>query len=156
MSSERITRTLKIANGDLLSIESKYLVLKTEISYWETKKQNLSTVYWELKDQIHDLNNIIESLYFDCRERALELRKLQIQKVRLEAEIYKIQNSGEIQSKIREMAKREVEGFLSNRELISKLIFESVIKSMRNEPALFPHPQYDSIPSGATTESFST
>ena len=66
----------------------------------------------------------------------MEITKLRIQKIRLEEAVNKIQNDTETHNKIKEMAKREVERFLGDRQLIFKLTFESVIKSMRKDPAM--------------------
>ena len=82
------------------------------------------------------MQNTQDSLQSDCREIGLEITKLRIQKIRLEETINKIQNDGV--SKIKEIVKRQVERFLSDRQLIFKLTFEPLIKSLRKDPIIIP------------------
>ena len=84
--------------------------------------------------------NTRDSLQSDCRELGIEITKLRIQKIRLEETINKIQNDGV--RKIKEIVKRQVEGFLSDRQLIFKLTFEPLIKSLRKDPIIIPDPYH--------------
>ena len=134
MNTQNIKRILEIAHRDLSSIEYRYRALQREISSLEAEKRNSARIFQELNDQIIDLQKTCDSLHSACRELALEITKLRIKKIRLEAAANKIQNDSETHNKIKEMAKREVERFLGDRQLIFKLTFESIIKSMRKDP----------------------
>ena len=138
MNTQNIKRILKIAHRDLSSIEYRYSALQREISSLEAEKRNSAIIFQELNDQIIDLQKTRDSLHSSCRELSLEITKLRIQKIRLEAAVNKIQNDTETHNKIKEMAKIEVERFLGDHQLIFKLTFESVIKSMRKDPAMLP------------------
>jgi hypothetical protein len=53
--------------------------------------------------------------------------------------INRIQNDGVIHSKIKEIVKRQVEEFLSDRQLIFKLTLEPLIQSMRKDSSIIPN-----------------
>jgi hypothetical protein len=131
MNTQDIKRILEIAHRDLSSIEYRYRALQREISSLEAEKRNSARIFQELKTR--------DSLHSSCRELGLEITKLRIQKIRLEAAVNKIQNDTETHNKIKEIAKREVERFLGDRQLIFKLTFESIIKSMRKDPDMLPN-----------------
>lgn len=139
MNSQDIKRILEIAHRDLSSIEYRYRALQREISSLEAEKRNSARIFQDLNDQIIDLQKTRDSLHSACKELGLEITKLRIQKIRLEAAVNKIQNDSETHNKIKEMAKREVERFLGDRQLIFKLTFESIIKSMRKDPDMLPN-----------------
>ena len=112
---------------------------KREISSLEAEKRNSARIFQELNDQDNRFckRHVILCTQA-CRELALEITKLRIKKIRLESKpANKIQNDSETHNKIKEMAKREVERFLGDRQLIFKLTFESIIKSMREDPTCF-------------------
>ncbi len=113
----------------------------------EAEKRNSARIFQELNDQIIDLQKTRDSLHSACRELGLEITKLRIQKIRLEVAVNKIQNDSETHNKIKEMAKREVERFLGDRQLIFKLTFESIIKSMRKDPDMLPNSYHYNHPS---------
>jgi hypothetical protein len=136
MNIQNIMTTLKIANNDLPTLEANYWTLQKAVFNLEAEKHGLTIMIQELNDQIWGLQNTRHSLQLDCRERGIEITKLRIQKIRLEETINKIQNNGV--RKIKEIVKRQVEGFLRDRQLIFKLTFEPLIKSMRKDPIIIP------------------
>ena len=138
MNTQKIIRILKIANNDLLSVEHRYQALQREISCLEAEKRNSSRMFQELNDQILGLQKTLDSLHSACTERSLDITKLRIHKIRLEVAINKIQNDSETQNKIKEIVKREVETLLGDHQLIFKLTFQFLIKSMRKDPVIFP------------------
>jgi hypothetical protein len=135
---------LKIADNDLPTLEANYWTLHKALSGLEAEKQRSTTVILELKDQIWSLENTKDSIQSDCRELGLELTKLRIQEIRLKDAINNIQN-GVLCSKIKEVVKSQVEGFLSNRQLIFRLAFEPIIKSMRRDSAIIPNAYHTAI-----------
>jgi hypothetical protein len=138
MNIQNIMTTLKIANNDLPTLEANYWILQTAVNSLEAEKHRSAIMIQELKDEIWGLQNTRDSLQSDCREMSLEITKLRIQKIRLEDAINKIQNDRVIHSKIKEIVKRQVEGFLRDRQMIFRLTFEPLIKSMRKDPIIIP------------------
>jgi chromosome segregation ATPase len=138
MNLQNIMTTLKIANNDLPTLEANYWTLQEAVSNLEAEKHRSAIVIQELNDHIWGLQNTRDSLQSDCREMSLEITKLRIQKIRLEDAINEIQNDRVIHSKIKEIVKRQFEGFLSDRQMIFRLTFEPLIKSMRKDPIIIP------------------
>jgi chromosome segregation ATPase len=125
------------ANNDLPTLEANYWTLQKAVFSLEAEKHRSTIMIQELNDQIWGLQNIRDSLQSDCREIGLEITKLRIQKIRLEETMNRIQNDGVIHSKIKEIVKRQVEGFLSDPQLIFKLTYQST--SLRKKiPSCFP------------------
>jgi hypothetical protein len=151
MNIQKIMTILKIANNDLPTLEANYLTLQTAVNSLEAEKHRSAIMILELKDEIWGLQNTRDSLQSDCREMSLEITKLRIQKIRLEDVINKIQNDRVIHSKIKEIVKRQVEGFLSDRQMIFMLTFEPLIKSIRKDPNYSRFlPKGHALPSGIT------
>ena len=146
MNIQNIMTTLKIANNDLPTLEANYWTLQKAVFNLEAQKHRSTIMIQELNDHIWGLQNTRDSLQSDCRERGMEIAKLRIQKIRLEETINKIQNDGVVQCKIKEIVKRHVEGFLSDRHLIFKLTFEPIIKSMRKDPIIIPDSYHKTTP----------
>ena len=138
MNIQNIMTTLKIANNDLPTLEANYLTLQEAVSNLEAEKHRSAIMTQELNDHILGLQNTRDSLQSDCREMSLEITKLRIQKIRLEDAINKIQNDRVMHSKIKEIVKKQVEGFLSDPQMIFRLTFEPLIKSMRKDPIIIP------------------
>ena len=138
MNIQNIMTTLKIANNDLPTLEANYWTLQEAVSNLEAEKHRSAIMIQEVKDEIWGLQNTRDSLQSDCREMSLEITKLRIQKIRLEDAINKIQNDRVMHSKIKEIVKKQVEGFLSDPQMIFRLTFEPLIKSMRKDPIIIP------------------
>ncbi len=86
MNTQNIKRILEIAHRDLSSIEYRYRALQREISSLEAENRNSARIFQELNDRIIDLQKTRDSLHSACRELGLEITKLRIQKIRLEAD----------------------------------------------------------------------
>jgi chromosome segregation ATPase len=138
MNIQNIMTTLKTANNDLPTLEANYWTLQEAVPNLEAEKHKSAIMIQELNDRIWDLQNTRDSLQSDCREMSLEITKLRIQKIRLEDAINKIQNDRVMHSKIKEIVKKQVEGFLSDPQMIFRLTFEPLIKSMRKDPIIIP------------------
>jgi chromosome segregation ATPase len=144
MNIQNIMAVLKIADNDFPTLEANYWTLHKTLSGLEAEKQRSTIVIMELKDQIWGLENTKDSLQSDCRELSLELTKLRLQEIRLKDTINNIQN-GVLRSKIKEVVKSQVERFLSDRQLIFRLAFEPIIKSMRRDYTIIPNAYHTAI-----------
>ena len=91
MNSQQVIRLLTIANNHLPLVEHRYQELKRLEASLQSSNHNSARTLKELFDLISTKRNTLEQYDSDCKKRGLEITKLQLQKIRLEALIDDVQ-----------------------------------------------------------------
>src|SRR5918992_128072 len=95
MNAQHVVKLLAIANNnnDLPAIEHRYQELKKELAILEFQKHNSVIILQELSNQITYLRSRSESYCCSLQEQALQLSKLRIQKIKLQALLEEIEKN---------------------------------------------------------------
>ena len=80
------------------------------------------------------MRKTLDQCQLSCKEQRLELTKLQMQKIRLEALVDNFQDNNEGYIKIRRTVEAKVHSALSDRKVLLKLTLLSLTESMRKDP----------------------
>jgi len=82
-------------------------------------------------------HNTLEQYELSCKERGLEITKLQLQKIRLEALVNDYQNNNEGYIKITRAVEEKLFGVLPNAKVLLRYALLSITESIRNNPERF-------------------
>jgi hypothetical protein len=133
----------------LPELENRYQELKKELAILELQKHNSVIILQEVSNQITHLCSMSESYRCSLQEQALELNRLCIQKIKLEALIEEIQNNDRYYLRIKHTAQQQVEYILTDKRSLLELALVSITESIRNNPGkfsfLFDSMSYSSI-----------
>ena len=101
MSTEHVVNLLEIANNDLQSIEHRYRKLQRNVNYLESKALDAGITLEDLKSQIRNANQMLDSCRLSCQEEIIKMLQLHRQNMRLNALLRQFKNSDEEYLKIR-------------------------------------------------------
>ena len=68
MSTEHVVNLLEIANNDLQSVERRYQKLQRNVNYLESKALDAGITLEDLKSQIQNANQMLDSYHLSCEE----------------------------------------------------------------------------------------
>jgi hypothetical protein len=94
----------------------------------------------------------LEQYESDCKEKRLEITKLQIQRIGAEALVRDFQNNNETYLQIKQTIKREVEIILTDRRQLLKFAILSIFESLRKDPRKF-YALYNNMSSSSSAKS---
>ena len=137
MSTEHVVNLLEIANNDLQSVERRYQKLHRNVNYLESKALDAGITLEDLKSQIQNANQMLDSYHLSCEKEVRKMFQLHRQNIRLNALLRQFKNSDEKYLKIRYAAKQAVESVLSDRRQLLKLALLSLIESLHADPIKF-------------------
>jgi transposase len=83
MNTQHVIRLLAIANNYLPSVEQRYEKLKGEEASLQVGNHNSARTFQELSDLVSTTRDTLEQYELSCKERGLEITKLQLQNVEL-------------------------------------------------------------------------
>jgi hypothetical protein len=105
-----------------------------------------------LNNQIASTTRLLNSYRISCIKERSEIRKLYIEKARIENLVTQFKNNNEeYLNKIKQAAYEEVKSLLTDSKLLLKFAIFSVIESLRSNPKL-----YDFISYSTSVENTST
>jgi hypothetical protein len=134
LNADHVIRILKLADGDLSSLEGRYYSLKSELKTLEAKKESLIKIIRDYDNQLAALGKSFDSYCRLCQEEENKLADLQRKKLQAEALASHFENNNEEYVKIRKVVEHKVYSTLSNAALLLKFAVSSVINSIRNNP----------------------
>jgi hypothetical protein len=152
MSTQDVVNLLTIANNDLPSVQWRYEKLRREEASLQAGNQNSARTFQELIDLISTTNSTLEQYESDCKEKRLEITKLQIQRIGAEALVRDFQNNNETYLQIKQTIKREVESILTDRRQLLKFAILSIFESLRKDPRKF-YALYNNMSSSSSAKS---
>jgi hypothetical protein len=147
MDAQQVVRLLTIANNDLPSVEYRCEKLKREEASLQAGNQNSARILEELSHLISTTQNTLEQYELSCKERGLEITKLQLQKIRLEALVNDFQDRNEEYLKVIKAVGEEVLGGLPNAKVFLRCALLSITESIRNNPERYRSIFYNMSPS---------
>ena len=83
------------------------------------------------------MRKTLDQYQLSCKEQRLEVSKIQLQKVRLQALVDNFQNNNEEYNKIRNAAEEKVVSLISDKKMLLKLALLSFTEIMRTDPDKF-------------------
>jgi hypothetical protein len=137
MNSQQVIRLLTIANNHLPLVEHRYHELKRQEASLQSSNDNSARTLKELFDLISTKRNTLEQYDSDCKKRGLEITKLQLQKIRLEALVDDFQDNNEGYIKIIKAVEEKVLNVLPNSKVFLRYALLSIIESITNNSERF-------------------
>ncbi|MGA9843262.1 MAG: hypothetical protein WBQ25_13190, partial [Nitrososphaeraceae archaeon] len=134
LNADHVIRILKLAAGDLSSLEGRYYNLKTELKTLEAKKESLARIIQDYENQVTTLGKSFDNYCRLCQEEEQKLTDLQRKRLQAEALASDFENNDKEYVKIRSVIEHKVYSTLSNAALLLKFAVSSVIHSIRNNP----------------------
>lgn len=134
IDTQHVIRLLTIANSDLPAVEYRYEKLKREEASLQAGNRNSAITFQELSDKISTMRNTLEQYETSCKERRLEIEKLNKDYARLEAFVNDYQSINEEYLKIVKTVEENVLGVLSNGKMLLRYALLSITESARNDP----------------------
>ena len=108
MNAEHIVNLLQIANNDLPALENKYKKLQRNVNDLESKELDLSITLEDLKSQIQNANQMLDSYHLSCQKEVRKMLQLHRQNMELDRLLRQFKNNNEEYIKIQYVAKQTV------------------------------------------------
>jgi transposase len=149
---KHVVNLLTFANEDLPALEKRFKRLRNDISALQFQKRIDERNLYQLNNQIASTTRLLNSYRISCIKERSEIRKLYIEKARIENLVTQFKNNNEeYLNKIKQAAYEEVKSLLTDSKLLLKFAIFSVIESLRSNPKL-----YDFISYSTSVENTST
>ncbi|HEY7079528.1 MAG TPA: hypothetical protein VH500_07495 [Nitrososphaeraceae archaeon] len=133
MDVKHITKLLEVANSELPKVEQMYKNLLSDVMTLNQRKRHIDSAILKLNGDYIYLRNSAEHQKLECEKQESENRNLYLKKIRLESAIKELQNSQEY-AKIEMIVKQQVNKIFGDDKQLLKLVFESVIESLLDNP----------------------
>ena len=82
-SAEHVVNLLNIANNDLPALEDKYKKLQRNVNHLESKELDASITLEDLKSQIQNANQTLDSCHLSCQKEVRKTLQLHRQNMEL-------------------------------------------------------------------------
>jgi len=136
-SAEDVVNLLNIANSDLIAFENRYKKLQKITDYLESKTFDANITLEELKTQIQDENQTLDSCRLSCQKEIRKMVQLYRENMRLNALLTQFKDNNEEYLKVRYTAKQAVRIALADSRQLLKFALLSLIESLRADPVKF-------------------
>jgi len=136
-SAEDVVNLLNIANSDLIAFENRYKKLQKITDYLESKTFDANITLEELKTQIQDENQTLDSCRLSCQKEIRKMVQLYRENMRLNALLSQFKDNNEEYLKVRYTAKQAVRIALADSRQLLKFALLSLIESLRADPVKF-------------------
>jgi len=137
MNPRQIINLLRIANNDLQSVERRYQKLQRNVNDLESKELDLSITLEDLKSQIQNAKQRLNSYRLSCQKEVGKGLQLHRQNMTLDTLLRQFKNNNKEYLKIRYVAKRTVRSTLSDNRQLLRIALLSLIESLRANPIKF-------------------
>jgi hypothetical protein len=150
---KHVVNLLTFANEDLPALEKRFKRLRNDINALQFQKRIDERNLYQLNNQIASTTRLLNSYRISCIKERSEIRKLYIEKARIENLVTQFKNNNEeYLNKIKQAAYEEVKSLLTDSKLLLKFATFSVIESLRTNPELYNFISYStSVEIAATT-----
>jgi chromosome segregation ATPase len=132
-----------------------YEKLKREEASLQAGNRNSAITFQELSDKISTMRNTSEQYEASCKERRLEIEKLNKDYARMEALVNDYQSINEEYLKIIKTVEEKVLGVLSNGKMLLRYALLSITESARNDPERYRQIYYN-MPSQLPLQDYNT
>ena len=136
-SAEHVVSLLNIANNDLPALEDKYKKLQRNVNDLESKELDASITLEELKSQIQDANQSLDSYRLSYQKEVSKTLQLHRQNMELDRLLTGFKNNNKEYIRILFVARQTVKSALSDKRQLLKLALLSLIESWRANPTKF-------------------
>ena len=137
MSIDHVMRLLEIANNNLPALEAKYEKLQQNVNHLGSRDLDLSMNLAELKSQIQDAKQRLNSYRLSCQKEAEKALQLHRQNTTLGSLLKQFKNNNEEYIKIQFVARQTVRSALSDKRQLLKIAILSLIESLRADHTKF-------------------
>ena len=137
MNSRQIINLLQIANNDLPAVEQRYKKLQRNVNDLESKDLDASINLADLKSQIQNAKQKLDSYHFSCQKEVKKMFELHSQNMELDSLLRQFKNNNEEYIKVQYVAKQTVRSTLSDKRQLLKIALYSIIESWRADPIKF-------------------
>ena len=134
---EHVVSLLNIANNDLLALENKYNRLQQNVNHLESKELDLGITLEELKSQIRNAKQRLDSYHLSCHKEVKKTLELHRQNMGLDRLLNGFKNNNKEYIRIQFVARQTVKCALSDKRKLLKIAFLSLIESWRANPTKF-------------------
>ena len=137
MNTDSVVNLLNIANNDLPALEDRYKKLQRNVNDLESKELDAIINLVELKSQIQNANQRLDSYHLSCQKEVKMSLELHRRNMELNSLLTQYKNNNEEYIKIQFVAKQTVRSALSNNRQLLKFALLSIIESLRSDPIKF-------------------
>ena len=137
MNSRQIINLLQIANNDLESVQQRYKKLQRNVNDLESKELDASINLGDLKSQIQNANQRLDSYHLSCQKEVKMTLELHRRNMELDSLLTQFKNNNDGYIKIQYVAKQTVRSTLSDKRQLLKIALYSLIESLRSDPIKF-------------------
>lgn len=137
MSVDHVIRLLEIANNNLPTIENKYKKLRQNVNHLESKELDLSITLEELKSQIQDAKQRLNSYRLFSQKEVGKGLQLHKENMRLSSLLEQFKNNNKEYLKIQYVANQTVKSTLSDKRRLLKIAVLSIIEQLHADPMKF-------------------
>ncbi len=151
MSVEHVVNLLKVAknnndnanndnnktNNNLPAVEHRYQKLKLEVNSLESRKLNSNKTLQDLRKRISNSRKALDACILTHKQQIEKISELQSKKVVLEELVTRFGNNNEEYLKINQTVRENVSSILSNAKVLLRFALDSLIGSIRNDPAKY-------------------
>ena len=136
-SAEHVVHLLNLANNDLFALEAKYKKLQENVDVLESKELDAIINLVELKSQIQNANQRLDSYHLSCQKEVKMTLELHRRNMELNSLLSQFKNNNEEYTKVQFVAKQTVRSALSDSRQLLKFALLSIIESLRSDPIKF-------------------
>jgi hypothetical protein len=137
MSEQHVVNLLKVVNDNLPAVEHRYQRLKQEVNSLEIRKLNSTKDLQDLRKRILSLRKSLDFCVLTYKQQAEKLANLQSKKIALEDLVKQFEKNNEEYLKINQTVRENVSSILSDGKVLLRLALDSLIGSIRNDPAKY-------------------
>jgi hypothetical protein len=114
MGTDHVVGLLKVANNDLPELENRYEKLQRNVEYLESKTLEANITLEELKSQIQNAKQRLDSYHLSCQKEVKKTLELHRQNMELDNLLRQFKNSNEEYIRIQFVAKQTFRNALSD------------------------------------------
>jgi hypothetical protein len=150
MNVEHVVNLLRIAknnnnnvnnnnntNNNLPAVEHRYQKLKQEVNSLESRKLNSNRTLQDLRKRISNSRKALDACILTHQQQIEKISELQSKKIVLEELVTRFGNNNEEYLKINQTVRENVSSILSNAKVLLRFALDSLIGSIRNDPAKY-------------------
>ena len=137
MNTEDVVNLLKLPTMTYRHLKINIKNYNRNVNHLESKELDASITLEDLKSQIQNANQTLDSCRLSCQKEVRKMLQLHRQNIRLNALLRQFKNSDEEYLKIRYVAKQAVKSVLSDSRQLLKFAILSLIESLRADPTKF-------------------
>jgi chromosome segregation ATPase len=136
-NNDNVNNTNNNTNSNLPAVEHRYQKLTQEVNSLEIRKLASNKTLQDLRKRISNSRKALDACVLTHKQQIEKISELQSKKVVLEALVKRFENNNEEYLKINQTVRENVSSILSNAKSLLRLALDSLIESVRNDPAKY-------------------